>query len=72
MTDPVTVAMIYDRDGNVIDECWSWETGQVMANDGYRVVAVADDGHMSIADAQSLYDYELRIAIDCFGKEHQK
>lgn len=72
MNEPRTVALVYDKAGNPIDECWSWETGQVMANDGYTVIAIADDGHMNIADAQSLYRYELRIAIDCFGEGHRK
>ena len=56
----------------LIDRCYTWETGQVYANEGYRVVAVADDRHVTKAEAQALYDNERRNAIDCFGKEWAK
>lgn len=31
------------------------------------VVAIADDGYMTKQEAQRLYDYQRRIAADCFG-----
>ncbi|WIC89714.1 hypothetical protein SEA_BRAXOADDIE_92 [Rhodococcus phage Braxoaddie] len=71
---PVThyVAVIIDRNGAPVDYAMSWEAGQTYANDGYRVVALADDGHMSRADAQRLYDAERARALDCFGNDYAK
>ena len=66
MTNEI-VAHVYDDDDNLHDRCFTWETGQAYANAGYRVVAMADDGPMTVADAQRLYDYEREIAADCFG-----
>lgn len=62
------VAVVYNPETNEKhDECWSWEAGQNYARGNYKVVAVAADGHMTINDAQELYDYERRIAQDCYG-----
>lgn len=63
-----TVALVLDDDGAIYDQCWTWETGQSYAAQ-YRVVAVADDGHMAVEDAQRLYDYERRVYLDCFGED---
>jgi hypothetical protein len=65
--DPNSVAIAYDDDGTIYDEAYTWETGQTLANEGYRVVAIAGDGHLSMAECQAIYDYERRIAADCFG-----
>ena len=43
------------------------QTGQVYANAGFEVVAVNPDRYMSTEEAQELYDYERRVAFDCFG-----
>lgn len=67
-----TVAKVYDKDDCLYDEAWTWETGQTYANDGYRVVAVKDDGIMTIERAQAMYDAELAAALDCFGPGHRK
>ena len=62
------VAIVYNEDGTVYDECWSWETGQTYAlSAGYRVVAVADDGDMTVDRAQNLYDGERARYRDCYG-----
>ncbi|WNM65015.1 hypothetical protein SEA_MASELOP_92 [Rhodococcus phage Maselop] len=66
------VAVAIDNNGAPVDYCASWEAGQTYANDGYRVVALADDGHMTRADAQRHYDGERRAALDCFGPGHSK
>lgn len=62
------VAAIFDLVTGVLhDFCWSWQAGQNYANMGYRIQAINDDGYMTIAEAQELYDWELDYAIDCFG-----
>lgn len=65
-------AIAYHKDGTEYDRCLTWETGQTLANEGYLVVAVADDGQKSMGDMQALFDYELKIALDCFGEGHRK
>ena len=65
--EPETVAVVFDSNGKEYDRCFSWETGQVYASAGFEVVAINPDGYMSIEEAQELYDYERRIASDCFG-----
>lgn len=69
---PGVCAIAYDKEGEEYDRCYSWETAQTMANEGYRLLAVADDGHMKADDIQAMVDYELKIALDCFGEGHQK
>lgn len=65
-----TVAVIYNPDTEEkFDEAFSWETGQTYAQQNYKVIAVRDDGHMTISEQQELYDYERRIAQDCFSLE---
>ncbi len=61
------VALVYDDNGDLYDECWNWETGQVYANRGYKVIAIANDKGADMDGAQALYDTELRWAEDCFG-----
>lgn len=53
------VAIVFSADGSVHDYAFTWETGQSYAQEGYRVIAVADDGPWRTADAQRLYDSEL-------------
>jgi hypothetical protein len=65
---PPFVALVYEEGGTeVYDRCWNWETGQSFALTGYRVVAIADDGHMTKDEAQRLYDAERARFADCFG-----
>lgn len=65
------VAEVYDvQTGELFDRCWTWETGQnYAAGRDYLVIAIADDGYMTVDEAQRLYDYERRIYLDCFGEE---
>lgn len=65
-------AVAYDKNDDEHDACYTWETAQTIAREGYRVVAVADDGSMSKENIQKICDYELRIAIDCFGEDYRK
>lgn len=61
-----TVALVYDDNG-VYDECFTWESGQSYAlHEGMRVVAVADDGYMTMDAAQRLYDSERASYLDCW------
>jgi hypothetical protein len=69
---PGVCAIAYNKAGYEHDRCYSWETAQTMANEGYRLLAVADDGYMKMDDIQAMVDYELKIALDCFGEDHQK
>jgi hypothetical protein len=67
-TDRLVVAEIYRvADGKLYDMAWAWQAGQSYAADpAYLVLAVADDGPMGAAEAQRLYDYERRLAQDCW------
>lgn len=65
-------AVAYDKGDKEYDSCYSWEAAQTLAQEGYRVVAVAGDGHLSKENIQSMCDYELKIAIDCFGEDYRK
>lgn len=66
--EPLVVAEIYDpATGEKMDECWSWETGQNYARGNYKVVAIADDRACGKDEAQAIYDYERRLAQDCWG-----
>lgn len=67
--EPTVVAIVYNEDGSEHDHAWSWETGQNFAQSGHVVKAVADDGHMTVAKAQALYDHERALYRDCFGIE---
>lgn len=66
------VAIAWDKNNEVYDFCYAWETAQTMANDGYRIKAIANDGAMEKEEIQRICDYELRAAIDCFGEDHRK
>jgi len=68
MAEPPIVAEVFDKAGATVDTCYTWEAGQTYANEGYRVVALADDGFMDRERAQRLYDTELAAAVDCFGE----
>lgn len=66
--EPPTVAVAYDDEGNEHARCYAWEAGQNYAlHEGLRVVAVADDGGMTKANAQALYDAERDRYRDCYG-----
>lgn len=68
---PKTVAIAYDKDGNEYDRLYCWETGQSMANQGYVVKAIADESEYWTKERQQdLYDHELRLFRDCFGRDH--
>lgn len=66
------VAAAYDKEGELYDGIYNWETAQTIAREGYRVVAIANDGHMEKEEIQRICNYELSIALDCFGPEFQK
>lgn len=66
--EQMIVAHIFEGDA-LYDRAYTWETGQCLARQGYRVEAVADDGSMDVERAQRLYDYELACYLDCFGGE---
>ena len=76
---PETVALVYSTaTGEIIDECFNWETAQnfAAAADQY-VVAVADDVFTNYAgekivsmtkeNIQEMCDRERELFIDCFG-----
>jgi hypothetical protein len=71
--EPPTVAIVLNEDGTYHDRCFTWETGQSFAlSEGMRVVAVADDGQMTMDDAQRLYDAERARYRDCYGLSEDK
>lgn len=64
---PETVALIFNDDGSVYDEAFTWETAQCAAlHEGRVVLAVRNDGFMTAADIQRLCDYERANYLDCF------
>lgn len=65
--EPAVVAVIFDDDGTVYDHAWSWETGQNFAMHGNRVVAVRNDGYMTISAMQALFDSDRDRYRDCYG-----
>jgi hypothetical protein len=66
------VAVAFDKDGDIYDGCFNWETAQTMANEGYRILAIANDGRMEKDEIQRICNYELTAALDCFGEDYQK
>jgi hypothetical protein len=66
------VAIAWDKNNEPYDYPYNWETAQTMAREGYRIKAIANDGNMEMSEIQRICDYELSIAIDCFGEEHLK
>ena len=65
-------AAVYTKDGEYYDACGNVDTVRVMANEGYRVVAIANDGAMEKDEIQRIANYEYEAAIDCFGEDHAK
>lgn len=65
-------AIAYTKDGEYYDACGTWETAQTMANEGYRIVAIANDGAMEKDEIQRICNYEFEAAMDCFGEDHAK
>jgi hypothetical protein len=63
------VAVVYNSEGEVWDYTFNWQSAQNYAlHNGYRVQAIKDDGIMTIADQQALYDAERARFNDCFGE----
>jgi len=63
----------YYKDGSVYDFPENWETAQTLANEGYKIQVLKDDGEYWTKERiQSLCDGELAAAIDCFGEGHIK
>lgn len=55
--DVMPVAIAYNRDGSVMDECFTWELGDLYSREqGIRVEAVADDEFVDTARMQSMFD----------------
>lgn len=68
--EPTVVALVFDDDGTIYDRVWAWEAGQNYAlHEGRKVVAVARDRYMGIAEAQEIYDAERARFLDCWGGE---
>lgn len=65
------VAIAYDGD-EVYDYLNSWETCQSMAMEGYRIIAIKDDGPMTKEAIQKMCDYERNAVADCFGEGYLK
>lgn len=65
-SEPPTVAIVLNDDGTYNDRCWSYETGENFAMQGWKVVAIADDGPYTKEMAQVLYDGCLALYKDCF------
>ena len=68
----VAIAWTKEDGAEPYDYCYSWETAQTMANEGYKIQAIANDGAMEMEEIQRICDYELNVAIDCFGEDHRK
>ena len=66
------VALAYDKEANFYDATYNWETAQTLPNEGYRLIAIANDGNMEKEEIQRICNYELAAAIDCFGQDHLK
>ena len=66
------VAVAFDKEGEYYDGCYNWESAQNLANSGYRLIAIANDGNMEKEEIQRICNYELACAIDCFGQDHLK
>lgn len=68
----VAIVWTHEDGAEPYDYCYNWETAQTMANEGYKVQAIANDGAMEMEEIQRICDYELSAAIDCFGEDHRK
>lgn len=61
------VAVIRDRDGDVIDYAYSVQTARSMViNGGYLATAVADDGPITRVEADREYEYLADLYADCW------
>lgn len=61
------VAYVYDDSLDLVDECYTWEAAlNYVMHEGMLACAVADDGHMSMFEAQTLYDSERERYMDCW------
>lgn len=70
---PPIIGYIYDRNGNLYDEAWNWQTLESYAMEGYLITVVADDGtYWTRRRIQRLCDDAARNYEDCFlgGKKH--
>lgn len=65
---PFVARIIDPETGDTYDHAWSWETGQNYAMQGYKVEALADDGWLSMAEAQDMYDACREAFNDCFNR----
>lgn len=67
-SERTVVAVIRDREtGAVMDWAWNWHTAHSSVLDGRLATAVADDeGYMSMAEQQDLYDDAADAYYDCF------
>jgi hypothetical protein len=55
--DVMPVAIAYNRDGSVMDECFTWELGELYSREqGIHVVAIIDDDGISKAEMQRMFD----------------
>lgn len=65
-------ALAYTKDGEYYDAIENVDTVRTMANEGYRILAIANDGAMEKDEIQRIAEYEFACAIDCFGEDHAK
>lgn len=69
---PGYCAAAFTHDGEFYDAIENVDTVRVMANEGYYIVAIANDGHYEKDEVQRIANYEYECAIDCFGEGHKK
>lgn len=60
------VAVQVDDEGRPEDYCYNWETAENFGAE-HRMIALADDGHMSRETIQALCDQARAAYLDCFG-----
>ena len=65
-------AIASTKDGEYYDAIENVDTVRTMANEGYRIVAIANCGAMEKDEIQRIANYEYECAIDCFGEDHAK
>lgn len=65
-------AIASTKDGEYYDAIENVDTVRTMANEGYRIIAIANDGAMEKDEIQRIANYEYDAAIDCFGEDHAK
>lgn len=66
---PESIAFVLDEEGHQIDDLAdTWETVQNFAlNQGRKVIAFKDDGHLTKDEVQNLADRERALYRDCRG-----